>query len=334
MGTLLERERLERIKKTCAVPRHSRFGGQFSVKLTAPGGGAGVSGGGSGSSTATATANDNDHDDDNDRDVLLNGQSNKPTSIMIRRPFDNDNDSNIPQAKLKRAKKNLTFAQEDPYVEIAGGDNKEILGQRACVVAATLADRICVGMGLKQLILRVNEDLRRDEHIVGNEQELTYFQVLTTLLRYNRMKLLYEKTLHDRQTANNQMQQYSQDDPTLLVSQSLDGYDEAPLGVNNTTLGAGTGGGGGVGGWVPPLQNMIDALDKMTFARVLFTMEKLHTKDKRYSDEHIPIALFKEMICYVRILLESSNSDHNDIAVATLYRLFYTTSERQGIPLP
>ena len=153
--------------------------------------------------TATATAGTaNDNDNDNDDEVKANGLSNKPTSIMIRRPFDNDNDSNIPQAKQKRAKKNLTFAQEDPYVEIAGCDNKEIIGQRACVVAATLADRICVGMGLKQLILRVNEDLRRDEHIVGNEQELTYFQVLTTLLRYNRMKLLYEKTLHDRQTGD------------------------------------------------------------------------------------------------------------------------------------
>ena len=159
------------------------------MKLSVPGTG--------GASTAATT-----NDEDNDNDAIVTEQSNKPTSIMLRRPFDNDNDCNVPQAKLKRAKKNLTFAQEDPYVEIAGCDNKEIIGQRACVVAATLADRICVGMGLKQLILRVNEDLRRDEHIVGNEQELTYFQVLTTLLRYNRMKLLYEKTLHDRQTGD------------------------------------------------------------------------------------------------------------------------------------
>ena len=49
---------------------------------------------------------------------------------------------------------------------------------------------------------------------------------------------------------------------------------QAPSGANHTAQGAGTGGGGG---WVPPLQNMIDALDKMTFARVLFTMDKVDT---------------------------------------------------------
>ena len=241
---------------------------------------------------------------------------------------------------------------------------QEVTGQRACVVAATVADRICVGMGLKQLILRVNEDLRRDEHIVGNEQELVYFQVtasrcarvhyctlrrpgccahhrhpwplplthtlsarppcvqvLTTLLRYNRLKLNYEKSAHDDQASRTQMHEFSQGGDGFYASQLSQegGMASAPAPAPV--------------GWVPQLQNMIDALDKMTFARVLYTMDKLHKKDKRFTDEHIPIALYKEMICYVRVLLESANTDHNDIAVATLYRLFYISSERQD-PLP
>jgi hypothetical protein len=279
---------MERLKKSNTVNRHSRFGGQFTAKLP--------------------QREEVVEEDGLTAQGVLPAPSTKPTSIMVQRPFDNDGECHAPQAKLKRAKKNLTFAQEDPYLQIAGMDNKELVGQQACVVAATMADRICVGMGLKQLILRVNEDLRRDEHVVSHELELVYFQVLAVLLRYNRMKLDHEKRLHDRQT--NVMppgQAYSQDEGS---SEALSGRKDER-------------------GWVPQLQNMIDALDKMTFARVMYAMDKLHKKDKRFTDEHIPIALYKEMICYLRILLDSSNSDHNDIAVATLYRLFYTTSERQ-----
>ena len=215
LTSLLEKERLERTKKSCTVGRHSRFGGQFAVRLPPA------------SAAAGGAADDVEYDDVNgggDGGAAAK-PSTKPTSIMIRRPFDNGGDCHGPQAKLKRGKKNLTFAPEDPYLDVAAKFDdrvrrafvralppppslpaasrvprpllssslpsapshrcvvplaQEVTGQRACVVAATVADRICVGMGLKQLVLRVNEDLRRDEHIVGNEQELVYFQVTTS----------------------------------------------------------------------------------------------------------------------------------------------------------
>lgn len=47
----------------------------------------------------------------------------------------------------------------------------------------------------------------------------------------------------------------------------------------------------------------------------------------------IPLALFKEMICYLRVLLESDLTGHHEIAVAALYRLYYASSERLD-PLP
>lgn len=53
----------------------------------------------------------------------------------------------------------------------------------------------------------------------------------------------------------------------------------------------------------------------------------------RTEDVVIPLALYKEMVCYLRVLLESGLDGHHEIAVAGLHRLFYTTSERLD-PLP
>jgi hypothetical protein len=82
--------------------------------------------------------------------------------------------------------------------------------------------------------------------------------------------------------------------------------------------------------WIPNMQNVMKSLDKMSFTRVLFTMERLNNKDKRFDDVKIPIKLYKEMLGHVHILLLSDDTDHSELAVAALYRLFYTAvSERQ-----
>ena len=106
LTSLLEKERLERAKKSVNLVRHSRFGGQFSVRLPQA------------SAAAAAAAAAEEEEDEHDGGIAAK-PSTKPTSIMIRRPFDTDGECQGPQAKLKRGKRNLTFAPEDPYLEVA-----------------------------------------------------------------------------------------------------------------------------------------------------------------------------------------------------------------------
>lgn len=47
----------------------------------------------------------------------------------------------------------------------------------------------------------------------------------------------------------------------------------------------------------------------------------------------VPLSLFKEMVCYLRVLLESGLEGHHEIAIAALHRLYYASSERLD-PLP
>jgi hypothetical protein len=47
----------------------------------------------------------------------------------------------------------------------------------------------------------------------------------------------------------------------------------------------------------------------------------------------VPLSLYKEMVCYLRVLLESGLEGHHEIAIAALHRLFYAASERLD-PLP
>lgn len=85
---------------------------------------------------------------------------------MISRPF---TQSQIPQAKAKNNRKKITFANVDPYEAVALNESLEGEGQRACVVAATMAERICTGMGLTQLVQRVGDDrLREGGEITNN----------------------------------------------------------------------------------------------------------------------------------------------------------------------
>ena len=53
----------------------------------------------------------------------------------------------------------------------------------------------------------------------------------------------------------------------------------------------------------------------------------------RTEDVVVPMSLYKEMVCYLRVLLESGLEGHHEIAIAALHRLFYASSERLD-PLP
>ena len=70
------------------------------------------------------------------------------------------------------------------------------------------------------------------------------------------------------------------------------------------------------------------------FILIVQLFHHLTGKNPLHNDDIvIPLALFKEMICYLRVLLESDLTGHHEIAVAALYRLYYASSERLD-PLP
>jgi hypothetical protein len=210
----------------------------------------------------------------------------------------------LPEAKRKRSKKNITFTLEDPYKELAkklAKEEGEESGQRACEVVATLVDSICETGGIAQLVMRVKEDMRREEDRVGTEQELVYFKVIATMLQYYRMKLNDEMINHNK-----------------LIEEYRDSM------TNESAVPA----------WEPDLRTVMSTLDKMSFTRVLYVMERNASAQlKKYDDVLYPLMLYKEMICYTRVQLESGNKTHREFAYAALYRLFWRRSERTD-PLP
>ena len=60
-------------------------------------------------------------------------------------------------------------------------------------MVASLINLLSNELSLKPLVKRVNEDLRRDDLRVGPELELRYFEVLSKVLQYHRMKLMEEQ---------------------------------------------------------------------------------------------------------------------------------------------
>jgi hypothetical protein len=77
----------------------------------------------------------------------------------------------------------------------------------------------------------------------------------------------------------------------------------------------------------------MDALDRMSFTRVVVAIERIGKSIISIDDVVVPLCLYKEMVCYLRILLESGLEGHHEIAIAALWRLFYASSERLD-PLP
>lgn len=158
-------------------------------------------------------------------------------------------------------------------------------GPTASVVVANIVDRIC-NTGLRELVLRVNDDLRREENIVSPDEQLAYFKILSTCMQYNRLKKDSEK----RKMAS----------------------EGRP--------------------WAPDVRNVIHALDSMSWNRVLVAMETLFTA-KSFKDIHVPMELYKEMICYLNLMLDSADINHHELAIARLYRLFYSISRERQDPL-
>lgn len=115
--------------------------------------------------------------------------------------------------------------------------------QKASVVAATLANLLASELCLKPLVKRVNEDLRRDDMRVGQELELRYFDILYRVLHYNRLKLADEYADHQQAAA-------------------LAGPAAAAERERERV-------------WEPNLKNVMDALDRMSFTRVVTAIERV-----------------------------------------------------------
>lgn len=229
------------------------------------------------------------------------------SSILLKDPFARHQSDLLPQAREKRNKKNMTFGAENQFYESSKAQAKLTDdGQRACVVAASLAEALTADVCFKSFVRRINEDLRRDELRISPDMEWQYFSIVTQLLAYNRLKLEedYRAVQMKRQEAS------------LLVA-DVDPSAEPLQAIP----------------WEPNLINVIDSLDKMSFTRVTFAMESLLRKPDTYHLAVFPMEMYSEMLAYLRIMLESSNEGHHEIAIGALYRLFYT-STGQTDPLP
>ena len=157
--------------------------------------------------------------------------------------------------------------------------------------------------------------------IITMDKEIIFFDVISSLLKYNRLKLTDAKSEYENKMVNKAhglMNDFT----------SEGGGDGGTSGPNSGIEGSGS------EGWIPSLQNVINSLDTMSFRRVFESLEKLQTTQiKRFSDMVSPLGLYKEMMCYLRVLLESADETHNEFAIARLYSIFYTSSERKD-PLP
>ena len=172
--------------------------------------------------------------------------------------------------------------------------------------------------------------------LITTDKEIIFFDVVTSLLKYNRLKIVYDKAQYENKVSANSLGHGLLKDfntePRRQGPGQGPGQGQGSSGGVNGKQGADTS--AGAAGWIPDLHNVINALDTMSFRRVFESLETLQTTQvKRFADMVSPLALYKEMMCYLRILLESADETHNEFAIARLYAIFYTTSERKD-PLP
>jgi hypothetical protein len=84
--------------------------------------------------------------------------------------------------------------------------------------------------------------------------------------------------------------------------------------------------------WEPDVRNIVDSLDRMTSMRIGDTIDFFIKVKKNFKDLVIPMELYKEQMCYFRLLLESANESHNDLGLSSLHRTFYTAERADQLP--
>ena len=186
------------------------------------------------------------------------------SAIIISKLNSSDTIGNV---QNKRNKKSLTFAPTNSKVSDSYAQDPD--GPSACAVMASIMDKLCSSGGLNRLAARVNKGKINDDGLIitdldrGIDAELIYFQVLYTLLQFNRLKLEDEKRQFEK------------------------------LQLTSTE------------GWEPDLSNVFYVLESITWRSALDCMDQLH-QQKHFQEEYIPMMVYKELICYLRLMLESS----------------------------
>lgn len=215
----------------------------------------------------------------------------------------------------------------DPHRDLASSASMEQGGEAACAVVATMVNTIVDSNGLAMLVHRVNDDLRRGESRIGQEAELSYYETLGRMLYFHRLKLAHVKQQLDDCVDVAGAALVKLKYPTVF--DHGDGFDDDGDAIDE---GSSSNVGTSVR-WIPNMRNVMSALDKMSFNRVVYSVKTLNEKVETAADAFKPLELYKEMICYIRVLLESENSDHNEIASGLLFPLFFARKDRTD-PLP
>ncbi|CAM9464984.1 unnamed protein product, partial [Ectocarpus fasciculatus] len=152
-----------------------------------------------------------------------------------------------------------------------------------------------------ELVFSVKEGWRRgvdESDGMTGEEELGYYIMVTTCLAFHRLKQQAEQKQSDLPTKGNRDAAVVQDDR-----------------------------------WVPDLRSVTQCFDRMSFIRPVDFMNRLKRVDKKPEKIVFAMELYTELICYLRLMVESIEPAHNDIALAALYKIFYIRQERED-PLP
>mmetsp|Transcript_7748 Transcript_7748/g.11504 ORF Transcript_7748/g.11504 Transcript_7748/m.11504 type:complete len:1128 (+) Transcript_7748:67-3450(+) len=202
-----------------------------------------------------------------------------------------------PQAMRRRTKSSCTFIQgtgqgtdsKSFLVPSLSGSTAEAQQERQVLRAIAGFMDTLMEAGFGELVYSVKEGWRREDPMKPAE-ELMYLSMVTCCLRYQRIKVQAEHRQRFSATHGN-----SESQPA----------------------------------WNPELKNVTQCFDRMSIMRPVDAIVKIREESKEYDKLVVPMELYKELTCFLRIMLESENPAHNDIALGALYKIFYMSySER------
>jgi hypothetical protein len=216
------------------------------------------------------------------------------SALLMSHPFGKPGDS-LPQVKSKRNKKNITCIQENSLIT-----DSSLLHQSSKITVES--QQACVVVASVVDMLTSEACFKSFVRRVNEDLRRDELRI-SNELELNYFTILTKFLHYNRLKLTDSYQQHKQEKKTK------------PMTV-----------------WQPNLLNVIDCLDKMSFTRVVFSMERLQKPTHKDANPHenlwIPMNLYYEMLCYLEILLLSDIEGHHEIAIGALYRLFYTTTEK------
>lgn len=171
------------------------------------------------------------------------------------------------------------------------------------IVATFLNDFLAQG-AFSELVFSIKEGWRRgvdDADGLTADEEMRYYMMMTTCLRFFRMHLDADMKRRDLATHGNNA-------PNKSVDAESDG-------------------------WRPDLKPVTQCFDRMSFIRPVDFINRLYKVEKRPDKVMYLMELYTELVCYLRIMAESRDEAHNDISLGALYKIFYIRQERED-PLP